>query len=78
MTRNTRSYSAVAASNSTQPDPISMASTSTTTTPPVIDVNHPFYLHNGDNPGMAIVTQLLTEQIIRNGVVLLRLRYLLN
>lgn len=39
-----------------------MASASSSSHSPVLDVNHPFYLHNGDNPGMAIVTQLLTEQ----------------
>lgn len=63
MTR--RTYSAVAASNSSQSDPNSMETTSLTTTSTVlsvIDANHLFYLHNGDNLGMAIVTQLLTEQ----------------
>lgn len=63
MTR--RTYSAVAASNSPQRDPTVMATTSTTSTPAnsnVIDINHPLYLQNGDNPCMVIVTQLLTEQ----------------
>lgn len=65
MTRRTRSYSVVVASNHLQTDPISIASTSTATTPSistVINTNHLFYLQNGDNPGMAIVTQLLMEQ----------------
>lgn len=60
-----RSYSAVAASNSMQRDPTVMVTTSLTSTPAnssVIDINHPLYLQNGGNPGMALVTQLLAKQ----------------
>lgn len=28
----------------------------------VIDTNHPYYLRHSDNPGMMLVTQLLTDQ----------------
>lgn len=35
---------------------------SSSTTPiGVIDCNHPYFLHNSDNPGTPFVSQLLTE-----------------
>lgn len=58
-------YSAVVSSSPATPASTStsvrtsMASSSTSS---VIDVHHPFFIHNGDNPGMAIVSQPLTDQ----------------
>lgn len=36
-----------------------MGSTSTSS---VLDVNHPYYLHPSDNPGMIVTTVILDEQ----------------
>ena len=37
------------------------AGTSNASLSSVIDANHPYFLHNSDNPGTPLVTQLLTE-----------------
>ncbi|XP_074367095.1 uncharacterized protein LOC141707685 isoform X2 [Apium graveolens] len=43
---------------------ISLSTNSSTTSPTstVIDVNHPYYLSNSDNPCIPLVTQMLTDQ----------------
>lgn len=48
------SYDAAVSNNTTT---ASMASSSTT-----IDINHPYYLSSSDHPGLALVTETLTEQ----------------
>lgn len=48
----------IGAANGAASGATSGATTSTTPSlPSVIDVNHPYYLHNSDNPGTALVTQ---------------------
>ncbi|WOH00712.1 hypothetical protein DCAR_0520086 [Daucus carota subsp. sativus] len=43
----------------------SYAATVSGTASNLIDASHPYFLHNSDNPGTPIVTQLLTEQNYR-------------
>ncbi|XP_074340197.1 uncharacterized protein LOC141677941 [Apium graveolens] len=57
------SYAAAVAGASTISGTASTnASSSSTTMVSTIDSNHPFYIQNSDNPGIPLVTQLLTEQ----------------
>lgn len=53
----------------TTPTYATTASGSTASTPALatIDVNHPYYLHPSDNPGMTLTNVVLNEQNFLNG-----------
>lgn len=52
------SYAVAVNNSTTNVSASSMASTVSTT----IDINHPYYLSSSDHPGLALFTEVLTEQ----------------